>query len=281
VTDTDAIVNFAAETHVDRSIEDSAQFLSTGVMGVHCLLEAVRTTSRVGATRRPIRFVHVSTDEVYGSVENGSSTEDAQLRPRSPYSAAKAAGDLLILAYHETYGLDVAITRGANTYGPYQYPEKLIPLFITNAIENSPLPLYGDGEQRRDWLFVDDHADAIAAVVDRGTAGGVYNVPAGEERANREVAVEILKRLSKPWSLVRHVADRPGHDRRYAMDGSHIASLGWSPTTTFDHGLDATVAWFKANRDWWMASRTEDWDAYYRRTYTSRLAEAGAGNQVG
>jgi len=267
----DAVVNFAAETHVDRSILDPDAFLRTGVIGVNVLLEAVHSAHTAG---RQLRLVQVSTDEVYGSVEAGHRSEGDPLAPRSPYAAAKAAGDLLCLAYHETHGVDVVITRGANTYGPHQHPEKLIPLFVTNALDDQPLPMYGDGAQRRDWLHVDDHADAVAFALDHAPQGSVFNVPGGQERANREVAEQILRHLGKPESLLRSVADRPGHDWRYAMDGSRLAALGWTPQVRFDAGLAATVDWYRDNRNWWEQARGSDWADWYRRQYASRLAES-------
>jgi dTDP-glucose 4,6-dehydratase len=269
VEDADAVVNFAAESHVDRSILDPEAFLRTGVIGVHVLLEACRA-----AAGRP-RFLQVSTDEVYGSVEEGRSTEDDPLAPRSPYAAAKAAGELLVRSYVVTYGLDAVVTRGSNTFGPYHHPEKLIPLFITNAIDDLPLPLYGDGLQRRDWLYVADHADAVDHVLRHGVAGETYNIPGGVEMANRDTVRLLLERLGKPWSLVRHVEDRPGHDRRYAMDGTKLEALGWQPTTSFEDGLARTVDWFLTNESWWRAARSGDWDAYYERQYGARLRSAG------
>jgi dTDP-glucose 4,6-dehydratase len=272
---TDAIVNFAAESHVDRSILDPEAFLRTGVIGVHVLLEACRREAEAAAAgRRAVapRLLQVSTDEVYGSVDEGHAAEDAPLRPRSPYSAAKAAGELLTRSYHVTYGLDVVITRGSNTYGPFHHPEKLIPLFITNALDDRELPLYGDGLQRRDWLYVADHAGAVEHVLHHGVSGEVYNVPGDRELANREVVRLLLEHLGKPWSLVRQVEDRPGHDRRYAMDGSKVTALGWRNRTSFEAGLAATIDWFRANEPWWRAIRSGDWDAYYERQYGSRLA---------
>jgi dTDP-glucose 4,6-dehydratase len=266
----DAIVNFAAESHVDRSILDQEAFLRTGVIGVHVLLEAVR------AAVRPIRYLQVSTDEVYGSVETGRSVETDALAPRSPYSAAKAAGELLVRSYVVTYGLDAVVTRGSNTYGPYHHPEKLIPLFVTNAIDDLPLPLYGDGLQQRDWLFVSDHAGAIEHVLRNGVSGETYNIPGSAEMANRDVVAALLDRLGKPWSLVRSVPDRPGHDRRYALDGSKLAALGWRNRTSFVEGLATTVDWFRANEAWWRAARSGDWDAYYERQYGDRLARGRA-----
>ena len=272
VAGADAVVNFAAESHVDRSILDPEAFLRTGVIGVHVLLEACR----LEASTRPIRLVQVSTDEVYGSVERGRSTEADPLEPRSPYAAAKAAGELLVGSYVVTHGLDAVITRGSNTYGPYQHPEKLIPLFVTNALEDRALPLYGDGLQVRDWLYVGDHAAGVEHVLRHGLAGETYNLPGGTELPNRAVVARILERLGKPWSLVRTVADRPGHDRRYAMDGSKLGALGWRPQTSFEAGLAATIDWFIANEAWWHAIKRDDWDAYYERQYGQRLAGSSA-----
>jgi dTDP-glucose 4,6-dehydratase len=279
VADADAVLNFAAESHVDRSILDPAAFLRTGVDGLYVLLEAVRReTERAAAGERslPPRLLQVSTDEVYGSVEAGFSQEGDALVPRSPYAAAKAAGELLARSYHATYGLDVVITRGSNTYGPYHHPEKLIPLFVTNALDDRPLPLYGDGMQVRDWLYVADHAGAIDHVLRRGTGGEVYNVPGAHPVPNRDVVAQLLARLGKPWSLVRFVEDRPGHDRRYAMDGAKLATLGWRNRVAFADGLAATIDWFRANEAWWRAARSGEWDAYYERQYAGRLASADA-----
>jgi dTDP-glucose 4,6-dehydratase len=273
VAEADAVVNFAAESHVDRSILDPEAFLRTGVVGVHVLLEAVRRQDR------PLRFVQVSTDEVYGSVDEGHATETAPLTPRSPYSAAKAAGELLVGSYVTTYGLDAVTTRGSNTYGPYQHPEKLIPLFLTNALEDRPLPLYGDGLQRRDWLYVADHAGAVDWVLRHGLPGETYNVPGEAELPNRDVVRLLLEQLGKPWSLVRQVEDRPGHDRRYAMDGSKIRALGWRNRVGFEDGLAATIEWFRANEGWWRAIRSGDWDAYYERQYGARLAGSTAADR--
>ena len=276
---TDAIVNFAAESHVDRSILEPAAFLRTGVDGVHVLLEALRgETDRAlrGERATTPRLLQVSTDEVYGSIDEGLAVESDALAPRSPYAAAKAAGELLGRAYHVTYGLDVVITRGSNTYGPFHHPEKLIPLFVTNALDDLPLPLYGDGLQRRDWLYVADHAGAIAHVLAHGTTGQVCNVPGSAELTNRDVAVRLLALLGKPWSLVRSVADRPGHDRRYAMDGRRLRELGWVNRVDFDEGLALTVAWYRDHEPWWRAARGGDWDAYYARQYAERLATSAA-----
>ena len=262
----DAVVNFAAESHVDRSIHDPSTFLRTGVLGVHTLLEAVRRADH------PVRYLQVSTDEVYGEVTEGASREDAPLRPRSPYAAAKAAGDHLVASYVITHGLDALITRGSNTYGPYQYPEKVIPLFVTNAIDGQALPLYGDGRQRRDWIYVDDHAAAIELVLRRGASGGVYNVPGAAELTNLELTRRILAQLGRGEDLIRHVADRPGHDRRYKMDGTRIAALGWAAQVPLEEGLTATVRWYRGHEDWWRPLKSGEWHSYYARQYGARLA---------
>jgi dTDP-glucose 4,6-dehydratase len=272
--DVDAVVNFAAESHVDRSILDAEAFLRTGVIGVHSLLDATRALAerRRAAGRPSPRFLQISTDEVYGPVPKGTSVETDRLSPRSPYSAAKAAGEFLVQAYATTFGIDTLITRGANTYGPYQYPEKIVSLFITNAIQDRPLPLYGDGLQRREWLYVDDHADAIAVVLDRGAAGAVYNIPGAEERTNLDLSETIVRLVGRPSSLIRRVGDRPGHDRRYAMNGSRLQALGWSPRTAMDDGLAATVSWYMANEQWWRPLLDAEWAAYYEKQYGERLA---------
>ena len=260
----DAIVNFAAETHVDRSILDPEAFLRTGVLGVYSLLEAAQRHS-VG------RFVHVSTDEVYGDVETGSSTEHHAMRPRSPYAASKAAGDHLALAYHATYGTPVMITRGSNTYGPHQYPEKLIPLFVTNLLDDMPVPVYGDGRQVRDWLHVDDHARGILHVLEHGTAGEVYNLGGGNSHENVEIAKRLLEATGREWAThVRHVVDRLGHDRRYSLDVSKATQLGWSPTIDFEQGLRDTVAWYRENEAWWRPIKSGEFRDYYQRQYAAR-----------
>jgi dTDP-glucose 4,6-dehydratase len=262
--DVDAIVNFAAETHVDRSILDPHEFIRTDVHGALVLAQA--------ATARGIRLVQVSTDEVYGDVEPGwSSREDDPLRPSSPYSASKAGGDLQVLAAVRTYGLDGCITRGSNTYGPNQYPEKLIPLFTTNALDGEPLPLYGDGRQVRDWLHVDDHCAGIEVVLREGEPGGIYNIGAGDERENRDVATRILDLTGANSSLLRHVEDRPGHDRRYSLDSTRLHRLGWEPRRTFDDALAETVAWYRDNRAWWEPIKSGEYRAYYERQYAERL----------
>jgi dTDP-glucose 4,6-dehydratase len=268
VDDADGVLNFAAESHVDRSILDPEAFLRTGVIGVHVLLEAVRRQDR------PVRFLQVSTDEVYGTLgpDDAPWTEASPVGPRSPYAAAKAAGELLVGAYRATHGLDTVVTRGSNTYGPYQHPEKLIPLMATNAIRDDALPMYGDGGQRRDWLHVSDHAAGIEFVLRHGVSGETYNLPGGTELSNREVIRRLLEHYGKPWSLVRSVPDRPGHDRRYAMAADKLRALGWAPQVRFEDGLPATLDWYAANEPWWSAAKSGDWDAYYERQYGERLA---------
>jgi dTDP-glucose 4,6-dehydratase len=266
----DAIVNFAAETHVDRSLIDPAAFARANVIGVMTLLEAAR--------KRGVRLLQVSTDEVYGHVPEGSAaTEDYPLRPRSPYSAAKAGGELMCQAYATSYGTDVVITRGANTIGPRQYPEKLVPLFVTNALQDLPLPVYGDGRQVRNWLYVEDHARAIDLVLRQGVSGKAYNVGANNERENLDVIYAILERIEKPQSLIRHVEDRPGHDRRYGLDTSRIEQeLGWQPSRDWLQTLHETVDWYVAHPAWWRAIRERDsrFNDFYDRQYARRLAEA-------
>ena len=259
----DAVVNFAAETHVDRSILGPAEFIRTDVLGTQQLLEWARDT---GA-----RLVQVSTDEVYGDLEGGGrSREEDPLRPSSPYSASKAGGDLQVLAYVRTFGVDAVVTRGANTYGPNQYPEKVVPLFVTNALDGEPLPVYGDGRQRREWLYVEDHCAAIELVLRRAPAGEIYNV-GGEEHENLELTRRILELTGAEPSLVRHVADRPGHDRRYALDSGKLSALGWKPERSFERGLSDTVEWYRANRDWWEPLKSGEYRAYYARQYAGRL----------
>jgi dTDP-glucose 4,6-dehydratase len=260
----DAIVNFAAESHVDRSILESFDFVHTQVHGTQTLLEHVRAT---GA-----RFVQVSTDEVYGDLEaGGSSTEDDPLRPSSPYSATKAGGDLLVLGYVRTHGVNASITRGANTYGPHQYPEKFLPLFVTNALDGEPLPVYGDGRQRREWLHVDDHCAAIELALTHGRPGEVYNV-GGDERENLEMVRRILDLTGADESLVRHVTDRPGHDRRYSIDDTKLRGLGWKPQIALQDGLAETFEWYRGNRAWWEPIKSGEYRAYYEQQYADRLA---------
>ena len=262
----DAIVNFAAETHVDRSILGPAEFILTDVLGTQVLLDYAR--------HHDIRHLQVSTDEVYGDIDLDADpcTEDAPVRPSSPYSASKTGGDMQVLAYVRTYGTDALITRGANTYGPRQYPEKFLPLFITNAFDGEPLPVYGDGRQRREWLHVEDHCAGIEAALRNGSAGEVYNV-GGQERENMEVVRRILDLTGASPDLVRHVADRPGHDRRYSVDSTKLRGLGWSPQHSFDAGgLEETVEWYRENRDWWEPIKSGEYLAYYRKQYAARLS---------
>jgi dTDP-glucose 4,6-dehydratase len=260
----DAIVNFAAESHVDRSILESFDFVHTQVHGTQTLLEHVRA--------RGARFVQVSTDEVYGDIEGGgSSTEDDPLRPSSPYSATKAGGDLLVLGYVRTHGVNASITRGANTYGPHQYPEKFLPLFVTNALDGEPLPVYGDGRQRREWLHVDDHCAAIELALTDGRPGEVYNV-GGDERENLEMVRRILDLTGADESLVRHVTDRPGHDRRYSIDDTKLRDLGWKREIALEDGLAETFEWYRDNRAWWEPIKSGEYRAYYQQQYAERLA---------
>lgn len=264
----DAVVNAAAETHVDRSIVDPGTFARTDVVGTGVLLEESR---RAGIAR----FLQVSTDEVYGSVETGSSTEEAPLVPRSPYSASKAGGELLVLSYWTTFGFSVMVTRGSNTYGPNQYPEKFIPLFVTNAIDDQPLPLYGDGRQRRDWLAVEDHCAAIEHVLLRGEPGQTYNIGGGNERDNITVAERLLACLGKPTRLIQFVQDRPGHDRRYAVDCTKLRRLGWQPSVSFEDGLKATVEWYRTHESWWRPIKSGEFRRYYEEQYGKRLRDRG------
>ena len=262
----DAIVNFAAETHVDRSIMGPAEFILTDVLGTQVLLDHARQNG--------IRHLQVSTDEVYGDIPLGAEpcTEDAPIRASSPYSASKAGGDLQVLAYVRTYGVDALITRGANTYGARQYPEKFLPLFITNAFEGQHLPVYGDGKQRREWLHVADHCAGIELALRKGEAGNVYNV-GGQERENMDVVRRILDLTGASPDLVRHVADRPGHDRRYSVDSSKLSGLGWQPKHSFDSGgLEETVDWYREHRDWWEPIKSGDYKRYYDEQYAARLA---------
>jgi dTDP-glucose 4,6-dehydratase len=261
----DAVVNFAAETHVDRSIEDAAPFLRSNVLGTQVLLEAAR--------RNGVRlFIQISTDEVYGSAgPNESFTEAQVLDPRSPYSASKAAADHLVNAHIHTYKLPALILRCTNNYGPYQFPEKLIPLMIANALENKAVPVYGDGLHQRDWLFVEDYCRAIALALEKGTAGEIYNVSSGSPVPNLEVVRTILKLLGKPDSLIRYVTDRPGHDRRYALDSSKVRkAFGWKPEVSFEQGIERTVNWYRNNSEWLERARSGEYRTYYDRHYVRR-----------
>lgn len=255
----DVIVNFAAESHVDRSISGPGSFIMTDVFGTYVLLEAAR--------KNDCGFVQVSTDEVYGSISEGSFFETSVLSPSSPYSASKAGGELIAKSYSETYGMPVLITRSSNNFGPFQHPEKLIPLFITNAIENKALPLYGDGLQVRDWIYVIDNCEAILAVMEKGRTGEIYNIGAGNEFTNLEVTGMILSELKKPKSLIKLVKDRPGHDKRYSVDTSKVRELGWKPSHDFRRALKETVAWYRNNRAWWEKIKSGEFLEYYRSHY--------------
>jgi dTDP-glucose 4,6-dehydratase len=261
----DAVINFAAESHVDRSIEQPGEFIQTDVYGVFVLCEEARR-------QKVARFVQVSTDEVYGEVLEGHSKEDAPLMPRSPYAASKAGGDRLAYAYFTTYGLPVVVTRCSNNYGPRQYPEKLVPLFVTNAIDDQPLPVYGTGLNRRDWLHVDDHCAALLAMLTHaGIEGETFNIGAGHELDVLTITSTILKLLGKPASLIRHVEDRPGHDRRYAVDSTKLTrATGWMPRIAFEDGIRQTVEWFQRNEAWWRPIKAGEFRAYYERMYGQR-----------
>ena len=261
----DSVVNFAAETHVDRSIQDSAPFILTNVGGTHALLVAARKN-------KVRKFLQVGTDEVYGSLgPSGLFTEDSPLQPNNPYSASKAGADLLVRAFQRTYGMDATITRCTNNYGPFQFPEKAIPVFIGNALEDRPIPVYGDGLHVRDWLFVEDHCRAIEAVMERGRAGEVYNVGGGNELPNIELARLILRELKKPESLIQFVKDRPGHDRRYALDSSKLSrELGWKPLVSLAEGIPRTVRWYCEHQDWLRRVQSGEYQEYYRKHYHER-----------
>ena len=262
----DAVINFAAETHVDRSILCPLAFVRTNVLGTQVLLEAARA-------RGAKRFLQVSTDEVYGALapDDPPFTEDHPLAPSSPYAASKAGADLLALAAHRTYGQDVVITRCSNNYGPYQFPEKLIPLMLSNALEDKPLPVYGDGRQVRDWIYTDDHSRAILAAAARGRPGRVYNIGARNERYNIDVVRQILRQLGKPESLIEHVTDRPGHDRRYAIDSRRAQQeLGWRPETVFEEGLARTIRWYRDHADWWRRVKDGSYREFYEKWYGGR-----------
>jgi dTDP-glucose 4,6-dehydratase len=263
----DTVVNFAAESHVDRSILDADAFVMSNTVGVHVLLDEAR---KHGISR----FLHVSTDEVYGDVEEGFSVESDPFAPRSPYAASKAGGELLVNAYHVTHGMNTIITRGSNTYGPYQYPEKILPFFISEAIDDRPLPVYGDGKQIRDWLFVRDHVTGIDTALHHGKAGEAYNVAGEDQRHNIDVTHDLLTRVGKPTTLVKHVPDREGHDRRYAMNCEKLRALGWQRQYNFERGLAETVAWYSENAWWWRKIKTGEYLEFYKRQYAARLAAA-------
>jgi len=266
VTASDIVVHFAAETHVDRSILSAGEFITTDVFGTFVLLEAARQAPHLQ------RFVQISTDEVYGSVPEGSSRETDELRPRNPYSASKAGADRLAYSYWATYDVPVVITRASNNYGPNQFPEKVIPLFVTNALDDIPVPLYGDGLNERDWLHVSDHCRAIDVAIERGTSGEVYNVGGGNSVRNADLTRRILLLLDKPESLIKRVQDRPGHDRRYSLDTGKLQGLGWKPAIDFERGLADTIAWYRANEWWWRPIKQEDpaFKTYYQTQYGQR-----------
>jgi dTDP-glucose 4,6-dehydratase len=268
--DINAIVHFAAESHVDRSIYDPSIFVKTNVLGTQVLLES--------ALKFKIdRFIQVSTDEVYGSLgKEGSSTETSPLLPNSPYSASKASADLLVRSYFETFGIPAIITRCTNNYGPYQFPEKLIPLFITNALFDQELPIYGDGLYVRDWIFVEDHCKALDVVLHKGKVGEIYNIGGGNERTNLEITHLILKSIGKPESLIKHVKDRPAHDRRYSLDCSKIkAELSWQPETSFEKGISKTVDWYTSHQEWWQRIKSGEYLKYYEKHYLRRDSYRG------
>lgn len=258
------VVNFAAESHVDRSIGAPDDFIRTDVFGAFVLLEAARRN-------QVERFIQISTDEVYGSIEEGSFKETDPLMPSSPYSASKAGADRLAYSYYVTYDLPVVITRCSNNFGPYQYPEKLIPLFITNALENKELPIYGDGLNVRDWIYVEDHCEAIDFIYRHGQVGEVYNIGAGNEKTNLEITEYILKKLEKPRSLMVFVKDRLGHDRRYSLDCSKLRELGWSPKTDLEEALDQTIRWYVENRWWWQKLKSGEYLEFYKKNYQREL----------
>jgi dTDP-glucose 4,6-dehydratase len=259
----EAIVNFAAETHVDRSIAEPDAFVSTHAVGTYVLLEAARANE--------LRYLQVSTDEVYGSIDVGTFTEESPLRPSSPYSATKTGADLLVESYFHTYGLQALICRGSNNYGPYQYPEKLIPLMILNALHGDQLPVYGDGKQVRNWIHSTDFASAIGQVLESGSPGQVYNAGGPDEVPNMEVVKRIVELAGAEESQIEHVADRPGHDRRYSLSSQKVRALGWTPRVRFSEGLAQTVAWYHDNAWWWVPIRSGDYRAYYERQYGRSL----------
>jgi dTDP-glucose 4,6-dehydratase len=266
----DTVVNFAAESHVDRSILQADAFIHTDVVGVYILLDQAR---QHGVER----FLHVSTDEVYGDVHEGFSVESDVFAPNSPYAASKAGGEMMVRAYHITHGMNTVVTRGSNTYGPYQYPEKLLPFFITEAMDDRPLPVYGDGMQIRDWLFVEDHVTGIDTALHHGVAGEAYNIAGEDLRHNIDVTRSLLALLGKDERLIRHVPDREGHDRRYAMNCDKLRALGWKQAHSFEDGLRATVSWYQENAWWWRKIKTGEYLDYYKRQYAARLAAAGQG----
>jgi dTDP-glucose 4,6-dehydratase len=269
----DAVVNFAAESHVDRSIEAPGEFITTDVYGTYVLLEAARDAG--------VRYLQFSTDEVYGDFEEGSATETSPLAPSSPYSASKAGGDLLVWAFARTYGAEALIMRASNNYGPYQYPEKLIPLCILNALSGDPLPVYGDGMQVRNWLFVEDCCSAVDAVLESGEPGSVYNVGGPDELPNIKVVKRIVELTGRDESLIEYVADRPGHDRRYSLASDELIALGWSAAVDFDDGLRRTVDWYRENQWWWEPIRSGEYREYYERQYGKSISAGSSADASG
>jgi dTDP-glucose 4,6-dehydratase len=265
--DVDGIVNFAAESHVDRSLLDAGTFVQTDVYGTYVLLEAARKYKHQ-------RFLQVSTDEVYGHIKDGRSRETDALAPRSPYSATKAGAEMLVAAYHTSFGVPTLITRGSNTYGPYQFPEKIIPLFITNALQDLPLPIYGNGSAVRDYLYVEDHVSAIARILWKGEPGGAYNIATGTEVSGVEIADTVLRLCGKPSSLKHFVKDRPGHDYRYALDTKKLRPLGWEPAIQSSEGLRLTVDWYRRNEAWWRSRKSADFWRFYEENYRGLPANA-------
>lgn len=265
VSNADAIVNFAAETHVDRSIHEADSFVQTDVLGTLILLEAAKKY-------KIERYLQISTDEVYGSIDEGAFTEEHPLAPNSPYSSSKAGGDMMVRAHYKTYGTPTLITRASNNYGPYQYPEKLIPFFVTNAIDDLPLPLYGDGMNVRDWLYVDDHCEGVDHVLHHGIIGETYNIGGGNEKTNIEITKIILKKLNKPDGLIKKVADRPGHDRRYAVDTKKIEKLGWKPKHSFEEAIAETIQWYVKNESWWrkIKEKQKAYQEFLKKNYEDR-----------
>lgn len=259
----DAIINFAAETHVDRSIQDPEAFLQTAVFGTYRLLEAAKA-------HKVDYYIQISTDEVFGEIEEGGFTEESPFQPRSPYSAAKAAGDMLVASYWNTYKVPAIVTHCCNNFGPFHYPEKLIPLAITNLIEGKAVPVYGDGKQVREWIFVRDHSRAIDFILHKGMPGEVYNIGSDHEQPNIETIKTILKELDLGEEMMEHVQDRPGHDRRYAIDSSKLRSLGWEPQTTFEQGMKQTVRWYLDNKEWWQKIKSGEYLTYYKKQYGDR-----------
>jgi dTDP-glucose 4,6-dehydratase len=265
MSNVDAVVNFAAETHVDRSIHEAGAFINTDIRGTFVLLEAAKKY-------KIERFLHISTDEVYGSIEKGSFKETDPLHPNSPYSSSKAGADLLVRSYFVTYGVPVLITRSSNNFGPFQYPEKLIPLFVTNAIDDKQVPLYGDGKNVRDWLYVEDNCAGVDTVLHKGIIGEIYNIGAGNEEQNIYITNTILEILGKPQSLIKYVQDRPGHDRRYSVDISKTKALGWKPEMNFRDAIEKTVNWYVQNENWWrkIKEKQEEYQKFYQAQYANR-----------